>query len=170
MANGEGGTSERGGGQPSIATRVLAPLFVGLFVASLIWIVVSEPIPVRALGALPLQYLVSLITVIPSAFGLRRLFRNRPSPEGLDRMNARRPRPIMVAVDVFAWASIALFLGFGLWIVGGGAMHFTQALGRLPVEALIVIVCTVPAVFGVIWLVLRNARQLTAAVERLRNM
>src|SRR5579872_6918375 len=112
MSDREGAASAHVGSQPSIATRIFVSLFVGLFVASLIWIALSEPIHLRPLGSLPLQYVISLIAAIPSALGLLRLFRNHPSPEQVDRLNPPRPRPLMLAVDVLAWASIALFLGF----------------------------------------------------------
>jgi hypothetical protein len=163
----------KGTDRPSLAAVVIAWTFVGAWVATLGWSVLSEPIYVNPASSLPLQLLVGMLASLPSGYAtwwLARVHHHRISswfgPRDESKSDGKR-RSLLVAVDIAAWLFIVIFVGAGVWILGGWKLTFVSSLGKMPVQLLVAFIDVVPFAFGVVWLIFRNAKRITDALERL---
>ena len=144
--------SSSGNGNSELTPTIVAAwAFQVLFAGALAWDLLSDPVYLPAAGPLSLQLLVLLIAAPPSLLSgiwLIGLYRERIANQPVD--------PLLLTVDVTACVSIAVSLGAGLWIWLGGPLTYIGVLGRLPLQQLIAIVAAVPAVSGIVWLILRS--------------
>ena len=118
----------------------------------------------RAADDLSLQWQLVLIMALPTVLSGYWLAEHHAR-----RLWGRRRLPVLVLVDILAWASIALYFGacLSLWI--GSRPNHLDFLGELPLQLFVIYVAAAPTVFGVAWVILRYIRPLTDAVERLQR-
>lgn len=139
--------------EPLAPTMIAAWAFQALFLAALLWDLASEPLYLRSVGPLSLQFLVELVARLPSGLSAlwlvgvwRRRRKSRPPAD-----------PLVRGVDIVAAVSIAIFLGAGAWIWLGGPFDPIDRLGRMPLLQFVGTVAVAPALSGVVWLILRTA-------------
>lgn len=150
--------------QPIAATVAAAWIIQGLFLGSMAWLVRGEPMYWVFADDMSLQWQAVLILALPallSGYWLVEHFARR-------RWGKRR-FSLFLLVDIFAWASIALYFGACLSLWAGSPPIKVGFLGDLPLQLFVVYVAAAPTVFGVAWVILRYVRQLTDAVERLQR-
>lgn len=150
--------------QPIAATIVAAWIIQGLFLGVVAWLVRSEPMYWVFADDVSLQAQAVLILALPALLSGYWLV-GHYAP----RLWGKRRLSLLILIDIFAWASIALYFGacLSLW-VGSPPIHL-DFLGELPLQLFVVYVAAAPTVFGVAWVILRYVRQLTDAVERLQR-
>jgi hypothetical protein len=149
--------------RPLAATIVAAWTFQGLFLGAVAWLVWSDPLYWTFADDLSLQAQVVLIALLPALL----------SGAWLIGLYGARPRigrlSLFVVIDVLAGTSLALYFGAGLSLWAGSAPLPVEALGGLPLQLFVIYAAAAPTLFGVAWLILRYARPLTDAVERLQR-
>jgi hypothetical protein len=150
--------------QRTAATIVAAWIIQGLLLGSIAWLVWGEPLYWVFADDLSLQWQLVLIMALPAVLSGYWL-----AEHSARRLWGRRRLPVLVLVDIVAWASIALYFGacLSLWI-GSRPIHL-DFLGELPLQLFVIYVAAAPTVFGVAWVILRYIRPLTDAVERLQR-
>ncbi len=149
----------------ALATTVaVAWIIQGLFLASIAWLVWSEPMYWVFADEISLQLQVVLVVALPALLSGYWLV------EHYVRRLWGRPRlPLLLLVDILAWASITLYFGACLSLWAGSPPIHVGFLGELPLQLFVVYVAAAPTVFGVAWVILRYVRQLADAVERLQR-